>query len=268
MRKNIAIIGSGNVATFIGKALRKANNTITQVYSPTFEHADGLAKKINAEAIDNIDHLKHEADIFIIAVTDDAIAEVVSKLNTENKILIHTSGAMSKEILSEGSENYGVLYPYQSLRLGDMIDLTNMCVFFDGSNEKTILTIEELAFEITSYALQVNDDERLKYHLAAVFANNFTNHLFALAEKMLQDHNLDFENLKPVIIQTAQSAMVRSPALNQTGPAIRGDEKTIGTHLELLNDNESLKKIYTDLTASIKSFVPNPVEETEEEAEI
>jgi predicted short-subunit dehydrogenase-like oxidoreductase (DUF2520 family) len=267
MRKKITIIGSGNVATFLGKALRKANNTITQVYSPNFEHADALAKKINADAIDNIEHLKDEAEVYLIAVTDDAIAEVAAKLNTENKIVLHTSGAMSKELLSIATENYGVLYPYQSLRFGDMIDISNMCIFFDGSNQETILVIEELAFEISSYAMQVNDEERLHYHLAAVFANNFTNHLFALAEKMLQDQGLDYENLKPVILQTAQNAMMRSPAKNQTGPAVRGDEQTMEKHLELLQYNETLSKIYKDLSESIKNFVPNTMEESQEEAE-
>ena len=267
MRKKIAIIGSGNVATFMGRALRKANNTITQVYSPNFENAETLGKKISAEPIDNMMHLRDEADIFIIAVTDDAIESVAEQLKTEHGIVVHTSGATSKEVLHSVSENYGVLYPYQSLRLGDMIDVTNMCVFFDGSNEKTLLAIEELAFEITNYALQVSDDERLKYHLAAVFANNFTNHLFALAEKMLQDQGLDFENLKPILLQTAQTAMIKSPALNQTGPAIRGDEQTMNKHLGLLAENENLKNIYTTLSESIKSFIPNEVVEEEEAGE-
>lgn len=267
MRKKIAIIGSGNVATFLGKALRKANNTITQVYSPNFEHANALAGKINADAIDTIDHLRDDAQVYIIAVTDDAIAKVAEQLTLENRIVVHTSGAMSKEILNVATANYGVLYPYQSLRLGDLIDISNMCIFFDGSNEETILVIEELAFEITSYALQVNDEERLHYHLAAVFANNFSNHLFALAEKMLQDQGLDYENLKPVILQTAQNAMMRSPAKNQTGPAFRGDEKTIEKHIELLQYNETLKKIYTDLSESIKNFIPNTMAEPEEEVE-
>ncbi len=266
MRKKIALIGSGNVATFLGKALRKANNTITQVYSPTFENADTLAKKVNAEGIDNMDHLQDEVDVYIIAVVDDAIEEIVSRLKTENKIVIHTSGATPGDVLQNCTSNYGVLYPYQSLRLGDLIDITNMCVFFDGSNEETILVIEELAFEITSYASQVNDQERLQYHLAAVLANNFCNHMLALAEKMLQYQGLDFENLKPVILQTAQNAMMRSPAQNQTGPAIRGDEKTMLKHLELLSENENLSQIYKQLSESIKNFIPNT--EAEPEGEI
>jgi predicted short-subunit dehydrogenase-like oxidoreductase (DUF2520 family) len=175
---------------------------------------------------------------------------------------------MSKNLLEVASENYGILYPYQSLRLGDMVDITNMCVFFDGSNEETLLAIEELAFEIAGYAIQVSDEERLQYHLAAVFANNFSNHLFTLAEKMLQDAGLDFENLKPLIIQTAQNALLRSPALNQTGPAIRGDEKTMAKHLEILSDNNALHKIYKDLSESIRSFVPNPPVEDEDGAAV
>jgi len=269
MRRKIAILGSGNVASFMAKTLRKANNTITQVYSRDFKNASALAEKINADPIDNLAHIRDEADmdVYIIAVADDAIAEVASQLKTEGKIVLHTSGATSKEILSGISENYGVLYPYQSLRKGDLIDVSTMCMFFDGSNEATTLMIEELAFEITNYAIQVNDEERLQYHLAAVFANNFSNHLFALAEKMLQDQGLDFENLKPIILQTAQNAMIQSPAKNQTGPAIRGDEKTMTKHLEILQDKDDLKKIYTDLSNSIKNFVPNVIEETEEETE-
>lgn len=269
MRRKIAILGSGNVATFLAKALRKANNTITQVYSPNFENATSLANKINADPIDNISHLRDGADldVYIIAVSDDAIGEVAAQLKTEHKIVLHTSGATSKEILHEVSENYGVLYPYQSLRKGDLIDINNLCMFFDGSNEETLSMAEELAFEVAGYAIQVNDEERLQYHLAAVFANNFSNHLFALAEKMLQDRGLDFENLKPIILQTAQNAMAQSPAKNQTGPAIRGDEKTMSKHLELLRNEENLNKIYTDLSLSIKNFIPHEVVETEEETE-
>ncbi len=266
MRRKIAILGSGNVATFLAKALRKANNTVTQVYSRNFEHANALASKIGADPIDQIAHIRDEADmdVYIIAVSDDAIADVAAQLKIENKIVVHTSGATPIDVLQATSENYGVLYPYQSLRIGDLIDVSNMCIFFDGSNEDTTLLLEELAFEITSYALQVNDTERLQYHLAAVFANNFTNHLFALAEKMLQDQGLDFENLRPIILQTAQNAMIKSPAQNQTGPAIRGDEQTMARHLELLQGNDALIKIYSDMSASIKNFVPNP-EETEAE---
>ncbi len=266
MRKKIAIIGSGNVATFIARALRKANNNITQVYGRDFEKANELARKINAEPIDNLEHLNTSADMdaYIIAVNDDAIEKVASQLNIENKIVMHTSGATSKEVLSNSSANYGVLYPYQTIRRGDVIDLSNMCMFFDGSNEDTILLIEELAFEVTSFALQANDEERLRYHLAAVFANNFSNHLFALAEKMLQDYHLDFETLRPIILQTAQNAMLTSPAKNQTGPAFRGDEKTMAKHIELLESYPDLKAIYADLSSSIKKFEPNPIEDGQE----
>jgi predicted short-subunit dehydrogenase-like oxidoreductase (DUF2520 family) len=265
MRKKIAIIGSGNVATFIARSLRKANNTITQVYSPDFGHASALAEKIGADPVDQIEHLRDEADLdaYIIAATDDAIPGIAAQLKTIDTVVLHTSGATPKDILASTSPNHGVLYPYQTLRKGDVVDVSSMCMFFDGSNEETTQLIEELAFEITSYAIQVNDEERLKYHLAAVFANNFSNHLFALSEKMLRNFGLDFENLRPVILQTAQSAMIHSPAESQTGPAIRGDEQTMARHLELLNGDEHLKNIYSLLSQSIKEFVPAPVESAE-----
>lgn len=254
MRKKIALIGSGNVATFLGTALRKANNTITQVYSPTFAHAEKLGSRLGAESIDNLSHLKGDADLYIIAVSDDAIASVASLMPEFDKIVVHTAGAVSIDTLKPASPHHGVLYPYQSLRVGEMIDIANMCIFFDATDEDTMLLLEELAFEISGYALHASDEERLKYHLAAVFANNFTNHLMALSEKMLTDFNLDFENLKPILLQTAQAALMNSPAENQTGPAIRRDENTIARHLELLNGDEHLTAIYRMMTESIQKF--------------
>jgi len=241
---------------------------MTQVYSRNFEKADELAKKINADPIDNLDHIRDEADVdmYIIAVSDDAIKDVVSQLKVDNKIVVHTSGATSKEILKEATPNYGILYPYQTLKKGDIIDVSNMCVFFDGSNEETLLTIEEIAYEVTNFALQAGDEERLRYHLAAVIANNFSNHLFALAEKMMLEHHLDFETLKPIILQTAQNALISSPAQNQTGPAIRGDHQTMEKHLELLENDPNLKKIYSDISKSIQDFVPAEIEAGEEES--
>jgi predicted short-subunit dehydrogenase-like oxidoreductase (DUF2520 family) len=254
MRKKITILGSGNVATFLGLTLRKANNQIMQVYSPNISHAEALAAKLNAVPIEKLSHIRDEADIYIIAVTDDAIEQVANELETEGKIVVHTSGATSKEVLAAKSAHYGVLYPYQSLKIGEVVDVSTMCIFFDGNDEETLQLLEELSFDITGYALQAGDEERLKYHLAAVVANNFANHLFALAEKILVMNGLDFENLKPVILQTAQQALAHSPAENQTGPAIRGDKKTIERHLELLGDDSDLKELYIKLSESIQNF--------------
>jgi len=254
MRRKITILGSGNVATFLGLTLRKANNQIVQVYSPDITHAEALAAKLNAVPIEKLSHIRDEADIYIIAVTDDAIEEVADGLEIDGKIVVHTSGATSKEVLASKSPHYGVLYPYQSLKIGEVVDVSTMCMFFDGNDEETLLILEELSFEITSYALQAGDEERLKYHLAAVIANNFSNHLFALAEKILIENGLDYENLKPVILQTAQQALAHSPAENQTGPAIRGDMKTMESHLQLLEGNDRMKDLYTKLSESIQNF--------------
>ena len=254
MRKKIALLGSGNVASFLGTSLRKANNTITQVYSPTFEHAEKLGSRLGAESIDNLAHLKGDADLYIIAVSDDAIATVAAQIPAFGKIVVHTAGAVSMNVLQPASPHHGVLYPYQSLRSGEMIDVANMCIFFDATDEDTMLLLEELAFEISGYALHASDEERLKYHLAAVFANNFTNHLLALSEKMLTGFELDFENLKPIILQTAQAAMMNPPAENQTGPAIRHDANTISRHMELLSGDEHLSAIYKLMTDSIQKF--------------
>jgi len=251
MRKNVVIIGSGNVATFMAKKLRKAGNTILQVYSRNNDAAWELAQKSNAEAVSELSKVSPKADLYIIAVKDDAIQEVSDGLIIESGIVVHTSGTAPLEVLIK-HEATGILYPYQTVRKDESPERLQMCVMFDGNSEEVTEVIEEFAFQISDYTTRVTNEERRVYHLAAVLVNNFSNHLIVLANELLAKHELDIEYLKPIIMKTAEIAVLDEPYESQTGPARRGDQTTILMHQQMLADSPLLAEIYSKLTESIK----------------
>ena len=170
------------------------------------------------------------------------------------KVVAHTAASVSKDVLKNVSDHYGVFYPLQSLNK-DNIDLPEAPIFFDGSDEMTKKKLETLAKSISpQHVTQANDDARSKLHVAAVFVNNFTNHLYALAENYCKKEGIDFKELLPLIEETTSRIKDISPSVSQTGPAARHDEETIQKHLAILNSHPELKKVYEFLTSSIKDF--------------
>jgi len=178
----------------------------------------------------------------------------VADLQLPRKVVAHTAASVSKDVLKNVSDHYGVFYPLQSLHKEDF-DLPEAPIFFDGSDEITKKKLESLANSISpQHVSQAGDDARLKLHVAAVFVNNFTNHLYSLAEDYCKKEGIDFKELLPLIEETATRIKDISPSKSQTGPAARNDEETIQKHLELLKTYPELRKVYEFLTSSIKSF--------------
>jgi predicted short-subunit dehydrogenase-like oxidoreductase (DUF2520 family) len=250
----IVIIGSGNVAAVLGRKFKAAGHHILQVASRNASAASRLAYEWDTESTNYWSLVNKNADVYIIAVSDDAIEEVVADLKLPGKLVAHTAASVSKDVLKKVSSHHGVFYPLQSMR-EEINELPDAPIFFDASDEASRKKLEMLATSIApQHAKQAGDDERLKLHIAAVFVSNFTNHLFVLAEDYCKKEGLDFRELLPLIEETAARIKTISPAEAQTGPVKRKDESTIQKHLELLKEFPQLKKVYEFMTESIRSF--------------
>lgn len=250
----IVLIGSGNVAAVLGRKFRQAGHQISQVVSRNASAASALAYEWDTESTSYPSIIKKDADFYIIAVSDEAIAEVARELELPGKIVAHTAASVSKDVLQTVTEHYGVFYPLQSLHK-EMNEPPEIPVFFDGADKITRTKLAALARSISpKHTTLAGDDYRIKLHLAAVVVNNFTNHLYALAENFCRQEGISFYELLPLIEETTRRIKETSPRLLQTGPAIRQDEETLRKHRILLEKYPELKKIYTLFSENIKNF--------------
>lgn len=246
----VSIIGAGNVATQLALALRRAGHTIVQIGNRSNDAGQELAKTVGATFTANLRDLE-AADVYLVAVKDDAIADVSSQLQLDGKVVAHTSGTKTKDILSFTSSDFGVFYPLQTMTKFAKVDFSGIPILIEGSNEMALTKLELLARSVSQNIHRVDEQQRQWVHIAAVFANNFTNHMYVVAEKLLLDHNLPFTILQPLIQRSIENLNKFSPSELQTGPATRGDSLTIEKHIELLADDTRLQKIYEILTQSI-----------------
>ncbi len=251
---DIVIIGSGNVATVLGRKFKAAKHTILQVYSRNASAASQLAYELETESTNYKSMINKSADVYIVAVSDNAIEDATNDLKFPGKVVAHTAASVPKEILKDVTSHYGVFYPLQSFRK-EMKEVPDFPVFFDGSDGEASKLLEKLAHSIAAENVtQASNDERLKLHVAAVFVSNFVNHLYALTEVYCRKENIDFKQLWPLIAETASRIQEVSPKNSQTGPALRNDSETIHKHLELLKDHPQLKTIYVLMTESIQQM--------------
>ncbi|MES1198284.1 MAG: DUF2520 domain-containing protein [Chitinophagaceae bacterium] len=251
----IVIIGSGNTAAVLGRKFKAAHHDILQVASRNAKAASDLAYEWNTVSTNYFSAIIGNADVYIVAVSDDAIAEVVKELKFPGKVVAHTAASVSMDVLKKVSDHYGVFYPLQSLRK-EMTKIPEIPIFWEGNDAIAKKRLESLAHSIAEEKVEeAGQDTRLKLHVAAVFVSNFPNHLYSLAEQYCRKEGLDFKQLLPLIEETATRIKEISPAKVQTGPALRHDEETIQKHLSLLKHHPQLKKIYELLTESIKQNV-------------
>jgi predicted short-subunit dehydrogenase-like oxidoreductase (DUF2520 family) len=251
---DIVFIGSGNVASVLGQKFKAAGHDIVQIISRNASVASKLAYEWDTESANYISLLNKNADIYIIAVPDDAIEKVAAEIKLPGKVIAHTAASVSKEVLKGVSQHYGVFYPLQSLSEQNS-QLPDIPIFFDGSDTVAKNKLKQLADSISSGTSAIADDEmRLKLHVAAVVVNNFVNHLYDLAEDYCKKEGIDFTQLLPLIDETSQRIKKMSPHNAQTGPAVRHDKETLQKHLEILKDHPVLKNIYVLLTESIQQM--------------
>ncbi|MDP2415803.1 Rossmann-like and DUF2520 domain-containing protein [Daejeonella sp.] len=248
---NIVILGSGNIATHLGRAFKMAGQDISQVWSRDIIHARTLADTLAAEPIDNMFDLDRSADLFIIAVRDEAIRELALELKLSDQVLVHTSGSTGLSALAGASTKIGVFYPLQTFSKIKSVDFRQIPIIIEANIPEVLATIRAIADRLSEKVIELNSEQRKTLHVAAVFACNFTNHLFGLAQELLEEKGLDYELLKPLIEETLSKIKMNDPVSVQTGPAIREDQATIKAHLELLKHNPALSELYTKLSQSI-----------------
>ena len=250
---DVVLLGSGNVATQLGRALVEAGHRIKQVYSRTEGHAQALAATVGAEATNDLTTIDVQADVYIIAVKDDALAAVAAQLPTTLQgTVVHTAGSVDMAVLSEHAADYGVLYPLQTFSKAKVVDFSTIPIAIEASGEAVLLKLEALAGTLSKCVFRCDSKQRLSLHVAAVFACNFTNHFYAIAADILQEHGLEFDFIRPLILETAQKVMEHQPQEVQTGPAARNDVRTMGKHLELLETNPVLAQLYRLISKQIR----------------
>jgi predicted short-subunit dehydrogenase-like oxidoreductase (DUF2520 family) len=247
----ITIIGSGNVATHMAATFKNAGHSLLQIYSRDMHKAALLAYHVNAAPIDNLDDIDTNTHIFVIAVKDDAIAGVAKSLAKYQKLIVHTSGATDLQELSNFTTNAGVLYPLQTFNKGIELDFSSVPLCIEGADESITTRLEELALTISKNVSRVSSNQRKVLHLAAVFACNFPNYLYYAAGLLLNQNGMDFGLLRPLILETAKKVQDNPPVEVQTGPAIRNDDLTMASHLEILKDDHGLKVLYEMISQEI-----------------
>ena len=246
----IVIIGSGNVATVLGRLLKKNNHQIIQVMSRHLDHAKLLATELGCSYTNYDGVTDTNADLYLVAITDGVLFDLNKSFNLGNKLIVHTAGSVTKDVLKDISTNYGILYPLQSLRK-EMEIIPEIPVLVDGNTDEAITLIEDFAKTISANVKRAGDDERLKLHVAAVVVNNFTNHLCFLAQEFCHKENIDFKLLFPLLQETAKRITQFAAKDIQTGPAFRNDVYTLDKHLRILSTHPKLKYLYLKLTDSI-----------------
>jgi len=248
--EKIILIGSGNLATQLVKLFIKKGFQILQVYSPHIEHAQTLAALAGCDATDDLEKIREDADLYIIAVKDDAIPEINSSLRLPGKVVVHTSGAGGLDEINQVSNNTGVFYPLQTFSKNRDMDWQKIPLIIEGSNTGTALMLKQFAENISGSVFEMDSEERKRMHVAAVFANNFVNHLLGEAKEIL-DEKIPLSILEPLVRETIEKAFSQGIEASQTGPAKRHDVKTIEVHLKLLESLPDAQNIYRAITDSI-----------------
>jgi predicted short-subunit dehydrogenase-like oxidoreductase (DUF2520 family) len=249
----VVMIGSGNVATVLASIINNSGHEIVQILSREQNNAKNLAALFNCSYGSFMRTPYIDADIYIIAISDTALWNMGQYAHLGKKLVAHTAGSVPMDVLKEISDNYGILYPLQSLSKN--ADHTPEIPFLiDGSSEFVKNELELFAKTLSPNVSFANDEERLRYHVAAVLVGNFTNHLYSLAEEFCEAEHIEFKTLFPLITETALRIKDQSPRKVQTGPAIREDILTMGKHLKALTPHSDLKYLYLKLSESILKF--------------
>lgn len=247
------MIGAGNLATNLGKALQNAGHDIVQVYSRTWEHAQQLATIIGGAATDDLDSIVDTADVYIFSLKDTALGDVVPKVSKgkAEKLMIHTAGSMPMSCFEGMAVHYGVLYPMQTFSKQREVDFRSIPCFIEGNDSLAKQNIRALAESISGRVYEMSSDDRRFLHLAAVWACNFTNHCYEVSAEILRKHDVPFDVMLPLIDETAAKVHGMGPIDAQTGPAVRFDDNVIRAQAAMMRDNPILKDLYERMSMSI-----------------
>ncbi len=255
---DVVILGAGNVATVLCALLKKAGHKVVQILSRNSVTARELASKCG-DTKDGLlsDDQFENADIYIVALTDEALEHIDQYKSLKDKFVVHTAGSIPMDVLKKVTANYGVLYPLQTLSRG--ADEIPYIPFLVGANtQENVDFVMEFAGSLSDHIMYTTDAERLKYHVAAVFVGNFTNHLLAMGEIFCEKERINYKTLLPLINQVTYNANNTSPFKMQTGPALREDIVTLNKHLQALSPHSEHKYLYLKLSESILKMHQKP----------
>lgn len=246
---NLVILGAGNVATHLAKAFSNAENVkVKQVYNHRPQSLHSF-KNFVATTPD-INQLE-KADVYLIALKDDVISDVADQLKDNDALVLHTSGSVPLEALNR-FKNHGVFYPVQTFSKKKEVNFREIPICLEANTTKNLEVLKELAAKISNKIYEIDSEQRKALHLAAVFVNNFTNHLYSLGAEICRKNEIPFDILKPLIRETVDKLESLTPLEAQTGPALRNDKQTISSHLKMLEPEH--QQLYKILTQSIQEF--------------
>ena len=257
IRYRIAFIGAGNVAWHLAPELENAGHQVTEVYSRNKKNAAHLVKRTyNATLKKNLDFRNSSAEIFIIAVSDNAIAEVAAAIQLPaNSVVVHTSGGQPIDRLGYAStDNIGVFYPLQTFSKGKKVDFREIPLLIEAENDNVEKILKHLAASISGNVYVVDSESRKAIHVSAVFSCNLTNYLLIIAKIILEKNNMPFDLLKPLINETIEKGLAIGPEKALTGPAIRGDLETLDRHMDFLKNHPEFAAIYKLISQNILDF--------------
>jgi len=251
----IIIFGTGNVAWHLSHALLQSGEKLLGVVSrnPTKNR-----KEFSAPVIGFDDPIIAEADLIILAVKDYRVSEIcISIMSGENATIVHTSGSLPIHVFDKSKfENFGVLYPLQTFTRAKKLDISQIPFFIEANNKLTENQLILLVSKISNSVVKLGSEQREKLHIAAVFVSNFVNHMYHVAAKLMETNGLNFDLLKPLILETANKILELHPKDAQTGPASRKDIEIIRKHLELIKDPQ-MKELYKQISQQINNFAQN-----------
>ncbi|MGM9701483.1 MAG: Rossmann-like and DUF2520 domain-containing protein [Prevotella sp.] len=249
----IVLVGSGNLATRMGVAAKAVGHDVVQVYSRTEQSAAALGTLLGCESVTRVERLVTDADLYVVALKDAALCDMLPDLckGRENGVFIHTAGSMPMEVFQGLASHYGVVYPMQTFSKAREVDFATIPVFVEWGDAEARTVITAFAASLSRKVTHLASADRKYLHLAAVFACNFVNHCYAVADELLAAHGISFDTMLPLIDETAAKVHVLSPATAQTGPAVRYDENVIGKQRGLLEDFPEALKMYDTMTEGI-----------------
>lgn len=224
------------------------NVNLVQVFARNKESILHLIDEVKITS--NYNDIK-EADVYIISVSDNAIAEVSNNLPFTNRLVVHTSGTSELSVLNSKNRK-GVFYPLQTFSKDKEIDFSSIPICLEAENDADFKTLEKLAQNLSQKVFDISSEQRKSLHVTAVFVCNFVNHMYTIGNQICEENNVPFEVLQPLILETAHKITTLKPEAAQTGPALRKDTKTINKHLEFLQES-NYQELYKLLTQSIQN---------------
>lgn len=247
------IVGAGNVATHIAKTLASHNCAPAQIWSRHADTAAALARQVGSKAVARFEDIDTDADVYIISVADQALEGVIKDLcrHCPKGVFVHTAGTMSMDLFEGECNHYGVLYPMQTFSKDKALDFKKVPCFVEASDQMAYEAIMQLANTLSDNVHRLEGKDRKWLHVAAVFACNFANACYTMAERILKEHGLDFDVMLPLVDETTAKLHSLSPVEAQTGPAVRNDHNVMNRHMEMLKDSPDMQAVYRTMSEII-----------------